>query len=87
MPDGRTPGNGRHPASADGELAQTVTLTCEVVVPAFAHGTGASRDQLLWTAMNAWAPATTVSLLMRLSGHYYVTLDDVRTELVSSLAV
>lgn len=87
MPETGPPVRGLDPGGSDGELTRTLAQTCDVVAPAFANGTGVSHDQLLWTAMNAWAPATTVSLLMRLPSRYYFTLDDVRTELASSLAV
>lgn len=67
--------------------ARTAAHAVEVVAPAFASDTGASRDDLLWTAMNAWAPATTVSVLMRLPDRYYFTVDEVRAELAATLSV
>jgi hypothetical protein len=67
--------------------ARTAAHAVEVVAPAFSSGTGVSRDHLLWTAMNAWAPATTVSVLMQLPTRYYFTLDEVRAELAATLSV
>jgi len=87
MPDASAGDPGRHSSSSDTELAHTVALTCTTIEPAFANGTGASRDQLLWTAMNEWASATTVALLLRLPTRYYLSIDEVRTELAESLSV
>lgn len=58
---------------------------CDVVAPAFTVGGSASRDELVWTAMNAWAAPDTVALLLRLPDRYYWTVQDVREQLEASL--
>lgn len=79
----------RLPLHCDGspsDLDPRVTTVCDAIAPAFAGATGASRNSLLWTAMNAWAPATTIALLMRLPDPYYLSLDEVRRTLSETLS-
>jgi hypothetical protein len=75
-----------HRGGSASELDPRLTTVCDTIAPAFAGGTGASRNNLLWTAMNAWAPATTIALLMRLPDPYYVSLDEVRSTLAETLS-
>lgn len=87
MSDHRPAASQDAPVDAAVALARTAEHAAQVVAPAFVSGRGASRDHLLWTAMNAWAPATTVSVLMHLPTRYYFTLDEVRAELAARLSV
>ena len=43
---------------------------------AFAHS-GATRNELLWSAMNAWAPQHLVQRLLALPEGYYRSVDEV----------
>lgn len=54
---------------------------CHIVAPFVEGRGGASRAALLWTAMNAWAGAGTISLLMRLPSNFYGTLAQVQQQL------
>ena len=47
---------------------------------AFAHS-GATRTQLLWSAMNSWAPQQLVQRLLALPDGYYRSLDEVLGQL------
>ncbi|MGN6132103.1 MAG: hypothetical protein ACTHOK_17320 [Nocardioidaceae bacterium] len=43
---------------------------------AFSHS-GATRNELLWSAMNAWAPQQLVQRLLALPEGYYRSIDEV----------
>jgi hypothetical protein len=54
---------------------------CATVAPIFEGRVGASRNDLLWTATNAWAGPETISLLMTLPSNFYGTLADLQQHL------
>lgn len=87
MSDLRRPASQDAPGDAAAVRARAAAHAVDVVAPAFSSGRGISRDHLLWTAMNAWAPATTVSVLRQLPARYYFTLDEVRADLADALSI
>ena len=74
----------RHSSSLGVEPAMpgpAIDDVCDTVAPIFEGRVGASKNDLLWTATNAWAGAETISLLMTLPSNFYGTLADVQHHL------
>jgi hypothetical protein len=61
--------------------SRTIDDVCDTVAPIFEGRVGASRNDLLWTATNAWAGPETISLLMTLPSNFYGTLTELRQHL------
>lgn len=70
--------------SSVGGRSEAIEHACHAVAPAFTGGRSATRDDLLWTAMNDWASAATVALIVDLPNRNFRNVDEVRSLLTSS---
>lgn len=64
------------------ERRDVVEQACLAVEPAFRGRSFRTRNELLWTAANGWAPAPALALLTSLRDRCYRDLDEVRTALL-----
>jgi len=65
------------------DVEALVDQACIAVEPAFEDHPYRSKNELLWTAANAWAPAPVVALLTRLPAKLYRDPRQVREALQS----
>lgn len=63
------------------EHRDLVDQACLAVEPAFSGRNFRTRNELLWTASNGWAPAPALALLASLRERCYRDLDEVRAAL------